>query len=97
MVQMVASKYLSILNASLVTDEGEGVDTEPLHSRGVPTMANLVDDNEDHDYYFTTHHSAGDSMSVIDPDELDSNVVGLAAMFYILADLENTIPRGTVQ
>ena len=60
-------------------------------------MANLVDDNEDHDYYFTTHHSAGDSMSVIDPDELDSNVVGLAAMFYILADLENTIPRGVMQ
>ena len=32
-------------------------------------------------------------MTIMDPDELDSNVLGVAAMFYILADLENTIPR----
>ena len=32
-------------------------------------------------------------MSIMNADELDSNVVGVAAMFYILADLENTIPR----
>lgn len=32
-------------------------------------------------------------MSIMNADELDSNVVGVAVMFYILADLENTIPR----
>jgi len=30
---------------------------------------------------------------MMDPDDLDSNVLGIAAMFYILADLDNTIPR----
>jgi hypothetical protein len=30
---------------------------------------------------------------MMNPDLLDSNVVGVAAMFYILADLDNTIPR----
>ena len=32
-------------------------------------------------------------MTVMNADDLDSNVVGLAAMMFILADLENTIPR----
>lgn len=32
-------------------------------------------------------------MTVMNAGDMDSNVVGLAAMMYILADLENTIPR----
>lgn len=32
-------------------------------------------------------------MTMMNPDDLDSNVLGVAAMFYILADLDNTIPR----
>ena len=30
-------------------------------------------------------------MSVMDPDDMDSNVVGIAAFLYILADLEQTV------
>lgn len=86
-LQMIADKYMSILGATVVNDEGGAVDTGPLHQKGVPTMANVVKDNESHDYYFSYHHSAGDSMTVMDADDLDSNVVGLAAMMFILADL----------
>jgi carboxypeptidase Q len=50
-------------------------------------MTNLIEDNKNHDYYYTYHHSAGDTMSIMNADDLDSNVVGVAAMFYILADL----------
>lgn len=32
-------------------------------------------------------------MLVMSPDEMDSNVIGIAAMFYILADLDVTIQR----
>ena len=56
-------------------------------------MANYIEDNESHDFYFSYHHSAGDSMTIMNGDDLDSNVAGLAAMMYILADLESTIPR----
>ena len=69
------------------------MDTGPLRQKGVPTMINLIKDTEDHRYYFTYHHSAGDTMSIMNPDELDSNVLGVACMFFILADLEQTIPR----
>ena len=50
-------------------------------------MINLIEDNASHDFYFRYHHSAGDTMTIMDPDLLDTNVVGVAAMFYILADL----------
>ena len=96
-VQMIGDTYMGIVNASVVNDKGEAVDTGPLFEKGVPTMANYIEDNESHDYYFSYHHSAGDSMTVMNADDLDSNVLGLATMMYILADLENTIPRpGTV-
>ncbi len=58
-------------------------------------MANMIKDTKDHEYYFSYHHSAGDSMMIMSPDELDSNVLGVACMFYILADLEQTIPRAS--
>ena len=96
-VQNIATKYMNILNASTVSDDGNAVDTGPLRQRGIPTMINLIEDTPDHEYYFTYHHSAGDTMSIMDPDLLDSNVVGVAAMFYILADLENSIPKPNIK
>lgn len=45
MVQYVANTYLTIINASLVNDAGEAVDTGPLYQNGVPTMANVIVDN----------------------------------------------------
>jgi len=92
-VEMIGKTYMGILNASIVNDAGEAVDTGPLYEKGVPTMANVIEDTPDHEFYFTYHHSAGDSMTIMNPDDMDSNVVGLAAMMYILADLESTIPR----
>jgi hypothetical protein len=44
-VQMIGDKYMHILNASVVNDSGEAVDTGPLLANGVPTMANVVFDN----------------------------------------------------
>jgi carboxypeptidase Q len=84
---------MNIINSSLVNDEGHGSDTSPLYNLGVPVMANSVYDTVDHKFYFTYHHSAGDSMSIMNADDMDSNVLGIASMFFILADLDNTIPR----
>ena len=67
-VKMIADKYLSLINASQVSENGGAVDTGPLYQKGVPTMINLVKDNDSHDFYFQYHHSAGDAMTVMDPD-----------------------------
>lgn len=45
MVKYVANNYLTLINASLVNDEGGAVDTGPLYLAGVPTMANVIEDN----------------------------------------------------
>lgn len=54
-------------------------------------LRNLPKDTSDSEFYFRYHHSAGDSMSIMDPDEMDSNVLGIAGMLYILADLDKTV------
>lgn len=36
-------------------------------------------------------------MLIMNRDEMDSNVIGIAALFYILADLDVTIQRDPVQ
>jgi carboxypeptidase Q len=87
LVKQLADRYLSAMNATLVTSDGTAADTSPLYNVGVPVMANEVEDTPDHAFYFTYHHSRGDSMSIMNPDEMDSNVLGIAAMFYLLADL----------
>jgi len=53
----------------------------------------IWDINESRDYYFTFHHSAGDTMDVMDPDQMDENVISIASLFYILADLDDHFPR----
>lgn len=60
-------------------------------------MANLISDTPDHRAYFTYHHSAGDSMTIMNADDLDSNVLGIAIMLYILADLEVSIPKPNIK
>ena len=56
-------------------------------------MNNFIDDTSDMEYYFTYHHSAGDSMSIMNPWEMDRNVIVISGMMYIIADLPFTLPR----
>lgn len=91
-IQDILTKYLSILGAGQYSDDGYSADVEPLYEAGgVPILNNIVKDSQDHEFYFKYHHSAGDSMSMMDPDDMDSNVVGIAAMLYIVADLDTTV------
>lgn len=57
----------------------------------MPIFNNYIADTPEHNFYFRYHHSAGDSMTMMDPEDLDSNVVGIAAFLFILADLEQTV------
>jgi carboxypeptidase Q len=43
--------------------------------------------------YFWFHHSAGDTMAVIDRDDLAHCVAAIAAMGYMLADVDRPVPR----
>jgi carboxypeptidase Q len=91
-IKDILSNYLSLLDAGQYSDNGYSADVEPLYEEGgVPIINNIVQDTKDHQFYFRYHHSAGDSMSMMNPDDMDSNVVGIAAMLYIIADLDVTL------
>lgn len=66
-VQNVLSKYLSILGAGYYSNDGYSADVEVLYENGVPIFNNYVQDTPDHSFYFKYHHSAGDSMTMMDP------------------------------
>jgi carboxypeptidase Q len=62
------TNYLSLLGAGNYSDDGESVDVGPLYQKGVPILKNLIADTPDHKFYFKYHHSAGDSMTMMNPD-----------------------------
>jgi carboxypeptidase Q len=56
---------------------------------GVPVMALKVDVSK----YFWYHHTAADAMDKIDKEEFNRCVAALAVMSYVIADLEERLPR----
>lgn len=66
-----------------------GPDIQVWAKRGFPS-ATLLNDNEK---YFWWHHSAGDTMSVLNSDELDKNCALFAAAAYVIADLSIDMPK----
>ena len=72
----------------VVSGEGEA-DVGPILQRGVPGLALDVDDTK----YFWYHHSSGDMMTVIDRKDFAQCVAMMAAMAYLIADLDVAVPR----
>ena len=74
--------------AQVVSGEGEA-DVGPILQRGVPGLALDVDATK----YFWYHHSSGDMMTVIDRKEFAQCVALMAAMAYLIADVDQAVPR----
>lgn len=86
-------KLLQPLNATALRTPGDGMsDVELWTERGFPG-AGLENRNEK---YFWYHHSAGDSMLVESPENLDKCAAVFAAVAYVVADLSENIPRKLV-
>lgn len=41
-VSSISDKYMGLINAGKLTDNGEAVDTGPLRDIGIPTMVNFI-------------------------------------------------------
>ena len=59
-----------------------GSDVEAIQGAGVPVMAL----NQDATRYFDYHHTADDTLEIVDPVQLKQNVAAWAATLSILAD-----------
>ena len=82
-------QLLTSINASSVYDNGEGTDVGWWGQIGVP-IASLANDNEK---YFYFHHSDGDTMSVLDPVEMNLCSAVWSVFAYVLADMDDLLPR----
>lgn len=80
---------LDVIHTTGVDVSGESPDTDIWISAGVPGV-NLWNAN---DKYFYFHHSNGDSVTMQDPDDLDLCVIVWTVVAYVVANLENKLPR----
>ena len=88
-MQQIGQLLVSI-NASEVYDNGSGTDVDWWRADKVPT-ASLANHNE---HYFWYHHSHADTMDVLDPVEMNLCSAVWAVYAYVLADIDNVLPRG---
>ncbi|XP_002741376.1 carboxypeptidase Q-like [Saccoglossus kowalevskii] len=82
-------QLLKPINATMLYKGAEGTDIQLWMNDGVPgaSLAN------EHPEYFWFHHSDGDTMTVMDPHQMDLCAAAWAVVSYVLADMEDMLPR----
>ncbi|XP_038073773.1 carboxypeptidase Q-like [Patiria miniata] len=82
-------ELLGPVNATTFRKGEDGLDVSYWEKDGVPG-GSLLNHNE---HYFWFHHSDGDTMSVQDPHSMDLCAAVWTVVSYIVADLDNMLPR----
>jgi carboxypeptidase Q len=88
-VRRVAT-LLNPIDADSIATPGGGADIGPLMARGVAGMG-LATAGE---RYFWYHHSPGDMVDKLDPEDVARCVATMAVMAYVIADLPERLPLG---
>jgi hypothetical protein len=83
------ASLLSGVGADQVFAGGGGADISPMKKFGVPQIGQYPDP----DSYFDYHHTEADTLDKVDRQALDRNVAAMALMAYMLADLDEPLPR----
>lgn len=87
-IRQVAA-LLAPLQADSIERGGGEADIGPLMERGVPGMGLRTAGER----YFWYHHTQGDTLDKLDPEELARSVAVMAVMAYVVADLPEPLPR----
>lgn len=69
---------------------GGGADIGPIARQGDVPMLALIGDAE---RYFQIHHTPADTVERIDPREVGKAVAGIAAVTWVTAEMDETLPR----
>ena len=81
---------MTSINSSEVYDNGEGTDINWWRNDKVP-IASLANHNE---HFFWFYHFNGDTMDVLDPVEMNLCSAVWTVYAYVLADIDQVLPRG---
>ena len=77
------------IGANTISDGGRAADVAPLNDEGVPVMSLKVDGSK----YFWYHHTDADTFDKIDFNEFNRCIAAMAIMAYVVADLDEPLPR----
>ncbi len=77
------------IQAHILSKGGRAADISPLNDEGVPVMSLKVDGSK----YFWYHHTNADSFDKVDYYEFNRCVAAMAIMSFIVADLDEPLPR----
>ena len=90
-LELIGNTYLQDINAANVFDEASVPDLEEWQKLNVPTgsLSNIYEGER----YFWYHHSPADRMNIQDPDEMDLCTFVWAVYAFVLADMEEKLPR----
>ena len=80
---------LARIDSGTITKGGGGADIGPIMKEGVPGMGLKVDGTR----YFWYHHTAADTFDKVDLDEFNRCVATMAVMAYVVADMDQRLPR----
>ena len=83
------SDLLEPIDANIITDWGRAADIAPLNDEGVPVMSLNVDNSK----YFWYHHTNADTFDKVDFREFNNCIAAMAIMAYVVADMEEKLPR----
>jgi len=86
-----AASLLESIGATAVeqVDQSPEADIGPLVEAGVPGIGLEVDGTR----YFWYHHAEGDTLDKLDPAEVARCVAAMAVMAYVIADMQERLPR----
>ncbi|MFN1833804.1 M28 family metallopeptidase [Balneola sp. MJW-20] len=82
-------KYLEDIESGVVAKGGGGADIGPLMNDGVPGMGLNVDGSK----YFWYHHTHADTIDKLNKEDFNECVATMAVFAYMVADLEERLPR----
>ena len=82
-------RLLKSINSTSVEDDGGETDTGWWQGLGVP-LGTLMTHNE---RYFWYHHTNADTMTVLNPAEMNRCAAVFAVYAYVLADMDDLLPR----
>ncbi len=83
----IASLFEGV-GADRLREGSGGADVGPMRASGVVTVGYDVDSQR----YFDLHHSARDTLDQVSPREIDLGAGLIAALCYVVADLEERLP-----
>lgn len=83
------ASFLEPIEANEILRGGGGADISPLIRDRVPGMGLVVDREK----YFWYHHTNADVIDIINKDEFNLNVAAMAVHAFVVADMDQKLPR----